>query len=541
VVSPSGRVGPTVRRAPTYISCDRILGKMGPPTRSVVTGASAVAVGLLLLAVATSFLPMSSVTAGPAAIMPSDYRSTTPSGTNLSSPVVGVIGTIPAGRFPEHMVEDVASGLLYVSNEGAGTVSVLDGTSLVTNIAVGAGASGLAYDPNNNTVYVANSAVGSVSVISGTTVIATIPTGQGPCSPVFDAQDGYVYVPNSLSNNVTILNGTTLVGSTPVGEEPVDATYDPVNGTVYITNEESDFENILEGNLTVDVALTHLIAPFETVFDSVNDLLYVTNITPNDGIMSDVTVLNGTQRVATFPVGPGPDFAGVDTSTGEVYLPSIGLDAVEVINGTSITGSVAVGGEPQQAEFDPANGLVYVPDELTDDVNVISGYRVVADVPVGQNPIAAAYSPASGYVYVSEIGAGAVDVLGTVTGWQVNFTAHGIPRGDDWSITIKQVTVSSVALSLQEYEANGSYAYLVGAPAGYVGAPANGSFTVNGGPVVLIVNFTVLQGPAGPGWLGFPNPVGALLVGGTVATLIGVTIWQLLIRRLRKRERVLRG
>jgi YVTN family beta-propeller protein len=478
-------------------------------------------------------LPAASVPASPARPV---------NGTPANRSVIGVRGTMPVGVLPTFMAEDLANGWVYVSNEGSATVTILDGTHVEQTLSVGAGDSGLVYDPVSQFVYVADSDSDQVSIIDGTAVLATVTTGQGPCAPAYDAADGWIYVPDSGSNSVTIVNDTTVVATVSVGEDPVDATYDSNNGTVYITNEESDFENVLEGNATVALAPTNkLIVPFTTVYDPVNHLLYVTNLTPNDGIYSLMTVINGTHPIATFVVDPGPTPMTVNTSSGLVYLPSIGYDAVQVLNGTSLVSSVLVGGDPISAEFDPANGLVYVTDDLTDDVTVMNEQRVVADVDVAENPSVALYDTANGFVYVTDRGAGETTALGLVPGWSVNFTETGLVRGTYWSVTVKEVTGVSTTNSLVQYLPNGSYAYEVGAVVNYTSKPATGVFNVTGNPVEVAVTFSLNPKGAGPGFLGLPNPIGAVLVGTAVALIVGVTVWRLMERRQRRRDRVLRG
>jgi YVTN family beta-propeller protein len=504
-------------------------------------GAAFVLVGLLGLSAiaAGAIVPHN----GTGLSAPRDVYATSgsPSATPTNQLVVGIEGSMDVGKRPTYMAEDLANGWMYVSNEGSATVTVLDGTHVEGNLSVGDGASGLVYDPESQFVYVADSSSNEVTVLDGTTNLATVPAGHGPCAPAYDAEDGWVYVPNEGSASVTILNGTTVVATIPVGADPVDATYDPMNGTVFITNEQSDFENILYGNATIALAPTYLINPFTTLYDPVNGFLYVTNITPNDGILSDVTVLNGSARLATFGVGPGPGYPAVNTSSGEVFVPSIGLDSVQVLNGTNLSGSVYVGGNPAAAAFDPDNGLIFVADDLTNDVSVLTPTRVVADVSVGQNPSWATYDSVNRYMYVAASGASQVFALGPVPGWAVNFSEKGLAKGIYWSATVKEVSAVSNSTSVIIYLPNGSYGYEIGAVVGYTPQPATGIFNVTGNAIDLLITFTQPPKPPGPGWLGLPNPIAGVLVGSAVAIVVGVTAWQLLSWRQRRRDRFLRA
>jgi YVTN family beta-propeller protein len=463
-----------------------------------------------------------------------------PGAAATTEKVIGVDATLVVGEFPTFMAEDPTDGWIYVTNSGSGTVSVLNGARVLANLTVGGGASGIVYDPVTDAMYVSDTGAGEVSIIHGTQVVATVRVGPSPETPAFDAADGWVYVPNFQTSSVSILNNTTVVATIPVGEEPTDATYDPANATVYITSEESKYENILQGNTTVAVAATHLLLPFTTLYDPLNQWMYVTNVTPNGGIESDVTVLNGSSDVATFPVGPGPGYPAVDSTNGWVYLPSAGLDTVQILNGTSIRNSVPVGGYPMAAEFDPSNGDVYTPDDLTDDVSVINESRVVADVAVGEQPTSAMFDTANDNVYVADRGGGEMNALGLVTGWEVNFTETGLPTGTSWAVTIGQVTTVGHSVALVDYEANGSYAYTVDAVSGYNPQPATGPIVVDGSPIEIVIHFSAVSGAPPSGVFGFPNPFGEILIGSVLAIAIGGTTYVLWGRRSRKKERLLR-
>ncbi|MFP3265553.1 MAG: YncE family protein, partial [Acidilobus sp.] len=68
---------------------------------------------------------------------------------------------------------------------------------------------GIAYDPSNGYIYVANNGSGTVSVINGTTVIATIRVGQGPTGVAYDPSNGYIYVTDAGSDSVSVINSAT--------------------------------------------------------------------------------------------------------------------------------------------------------------------------------------------------------------------------------------------------------------------------------------------------------------------------------------------
>jgi YVTN family beta-propeller protein len=122
-----------------------------------------------------------------------------------------LVGSVGVGREPAYAAYDSADGYVYVTDYGSGTVTVLNGTTVVGTLTVGEGPMFLAYDPGNSLLYVSNHDGGSVSLIYGTTVIATVRVGSDPMGPVWDAATGQVYVPNWGSDNVSVLSGGNSV------------------------------------------------------------------------------------------------------------------------------------------------------------------------------------------------------------------------------------------------------------------------------------------------------------------------------------------
>jgi YVTN family beta-propeller protein len=79
-----------------------------------------------------------------------------------------VTATIPVGSDPGAVAVDSAAGNVYVANNGAGPVSVIDeATNAVTDtVPVGSASDGVAVDPATHTAYVTNPSAGTVSVVS---------------------------------------------------------------------------------------------------------------------------------------------------------------------------------------------------------------------------------------------------------------------------------------------------------------------------------------------------------------------------------------
>ncbi|MGI0071970.1 MAG: YncE family protein [Thermoplasmata archaeon] len=506
-------------------------------------------VSLLLLgsAFAVGVLPAGGSTPGVASGA-SAPELTVPPNPPSTTPVVGVIATTPVGDLPTFLVQDTASGLIYVTDQGADNVTVLRGTSPIATVPVGTGDEGIAFSSSNGTIYVANYGSESVTIINGTTVERTLPVGSDPISPVYDPTDGLVYVPDFGSSSVDILNGTAVLANVTIGEGPVNAIYDPALGDVVITSEYSESESVLSGTTVVESIDTGLVLPDQAVYDATNGLLYVMNQTiqpshgfcpPNCGIhygSGIAVVIRNSSVVTTVGVGGGPGYATVDTENGWLYVPDGQTDSVTVLNGTTLVGTVGVGGLPEASQYDPADGLVYVVDQLTGAVSVINGTTLIAQPSIGIYPEVTIYDPSNRQVYVADQGSSQVSVLGTVTGYSVQFEETGLPAGTDWSVTYQGVTRGAATPSILFYEPNGTFSYFVNPPTGYVPLTnATGETEISASAQVVHIVFGVASGSGGPAAL----PWLTLEVGAAVgAGIAAVLAWAFLTRRTRKRERI---
>lgn len=278
------------------------------------------------------------------------------------------------------------------------------------------------YDTQNGYVYVVSSGpygtYGNVSVLNGASIVRTIGVGGGADPPIYDPQNGFVYIQNTADGNVSILNGTTLVATVGVGW--------------------SDFANAVTG---VDWGAYVPVAGYPA-YDPDNGFVYVPN-----SVSDNVSVLNGTQVVATIPVGSVPLYANFDPMNGYMYITNDNNNCypgecndvgnVTVLNGTSVVGTAGVGLFPSEPTIG-ANGYLYVPNAGSCDpysyvagcdsanVTVINGTTVVANVSVGSGPFQAVSDPRNGFVYVSHAGAWASDNLTVINGTSV-LAQVGVP------------------------------------------------------------------------------------------------------------------
>ena len=116
------------------------------------------------------------------------------------------------GSKPNSISIDLKTNMVYVSNYGSNTVSVIDGNynnkDIFANIQDFLGRLIFGSNYNKN------------SIVSNT-VVATIPVGNHPTSISVNPKTGMVYVANRGDDTVSVINGTKVLRTLPAGMDLV--------------------------------------------------------------------------------------------------------------------------------------------------------------------------------------------------------------------------------------------------------------------------------------------------------------------------------
>lgn len=240
---------------------------------------------------------------------------------------------IPVGALPSGIAVNARTGLVYVANEGDGTLSVIaaasnrvvGGVSLIDTLALGGSASpmGVAVDEGTNTIYVAETGAAKVALVDGATgtVRTTAAVAPGPWGVAVNPQTHQVYV-TSLAGSVSVLDGAS-------------------------------------GAVTSVIDDARLQRPAGIAVNARTNQVYVANLAGDS-----VAVIDGTSNAVTgaIPVGSRPTAVAVDPSGGLVYAANFGGATLSVLdpatNSVVMTRSVGVG--PLAVAVDPVPGVVYV-------------------------------------------------------------------------------------------------------------------------------------------------------------------------------------
>jgi len=258
---------------------------------------------------------------------------------------------------------------VYVTNEGSGTVTPINTATNAagTPIAVGTNPKGVAVTPDGKTVYISNEGSNTVAAINTATntVVATIPVGNSPEDVAISRDGKTVYVPNFLSNTVTAINTATntVVATIPVGNSPVGAAVTPDGKTVYVANLNSNTVTAI--NTATNAVVATIAVGFEPLGVAVSPngkTVYVTN----NGGDTVTPIITATNTAGTpIAVGNTPAFPGI-CSNGNALLAAgltfkantSGALACTLASGpTGATGPVFTGGTLQFAGADIASAL----------------------------------------------------------------------------------------------------------------------------------------------------------------------------------------
>src|SRR2546428_12127926 len=363
-------------------------------------------------------------------------------------------------------------GEVFVANFYSNTVTVIsDATNaVIANILVGSYPNGVAYDSGKGEVFVANYASNTVSVISDATnaIVASIPVGSNPYGVAYDSGMGEVFVTNSYSDNVSVISDATnaVVATIPVGSysKPIAVAYDSGTGEVFLTNTNS----------------------------------------PTVTVISDAT----NAVVATIPVGSSPNGAAYDAGSGYTYVANSLQGTISIISTGHYPVSYTETGLPTGTSWSVTlNGTTHASTTNTitfSEANGTYAYTVgsVADYMA---------SPASGSVTVSGARVSRSITFTAVppARYDVSFTETGLPTGTSWSVTLRGTTLTSTMSTITFSEANGTYAYTIGAIPGYSTPSYAGSIVVLGtgvthavpwGQVTYAVTFEESGLPPGTSW-----------------------------------------
>jgi len=340
--------------------------------------------------------------------------ATQDSGCRHPAPTTG-LGLGPAGSALDQHIRT-----LYIANQGANTVSVVDPDACNARNRAGCGRvwptttvgqlpKAVAIDESLDTLYTANQIDSTVSVVDTRTCNAHVTSGCGRTSPTIavtggafnltiDAGTHTLYVANINSNTVSVINTatcnariTTGCGQTPhsvrTGNAPAAVLLDPSTGTLYVSNNADHTVAVVDartcnattttGCATAPPTVATVDAPRFLTIDPATATVYVSIRNDSSLAMIDTRRCNArtTSGCATAPsvvhVGFLPYDIADDTRTGRILVGNVGDSTISsfraatcnarITTGCTLTQpTVETGGWPTNLTVDQRTGTLFV-------------------------------------------------------------------------------------------------------------------------------------------------------------------------------------
>lgn len=181
--------------------------------------------------------------------------------TNLSTSAVTDLNVTGTNGDPEGVVFSPDGTHAYITNAGAGTLSVLNlaGPNVSNTITLGGSPYGIALSHDGKTAYVTDQNGDSVWVVNTATAVitATITVGASPAHISISPDGTTAFVANRGTDTVSVIDlaTNTVTQTLTVGSGPWDAAWAPNGKTIYVTNDGDGTVSVVKLNTPTSAAL----------------------------------------------------------------------------------------------------------------------------------------------------------------------------------------------------------------------------------------------------------------------------------------------
>lgn len=156
-----------------------------------------------------------------------------------------VIDSFQIGWGPDQMALDEVGRYLYIAHSSPNSqypqnisITNLDNNQ-VTSITTSKLSRRVAIDRTRGLAYFTNPKQNTVSIVRGSSLLSNLPTGDYPWGVAVHEDSGYAFVTNKESDTVTVLLEGKVVETLPAGNVPLGVATDPISRYVYVVNENS--------------------------------------------------------------------------------------------------------------------------------------------------------------------------------------------------------------------------------------------------------------------------------------------------------------
>lgn len=315
------------------------------------------------------------------------------------------------------LVEEAPAQLVYVTNEDAGTISIISpvSQSVIGEVEVGTRPRGIEVSGDGNLVYVALSGspkcpptmpdeecaaqeadksrdgIGVVDARLGS-VVRVLPGGSDPEEFDVDEAGGRLFVSNEDVGQLSIVDLASgeVLEVVEVGEEPEGVRLRPDAATVYVTSETDHAVTVVDTR-SAEVVATIAVGwrPRDSIFTADGTRAYVSAEHGSSIAVVDVATSTVLETIM-LPPGSLPMGLALSPDERRLYVANGRARTVSVIDVATlaVVANVEVGTRPWGVGLTADGKFLYTANGPSNDVSVIDteSLNVVATIRVGQTP-----------------------------------------------------------------------------------------------------------------------------------------------------------
>ena len=382
-----------------------------------------------------------------------------------------VVATVPVGLNPEAIVANPVTNKIYVANQSANTITVIDGaTNLTTTINVGSAPVAIAVNTLTNQIYVANSGSGNVTEVDGISGnTSTIPTGSTPGAIAVNPVTNQILV--ASPSNITIIDGVTkntstiaAIGTTGMalninanrlyicgfsGIAAIDiasrtvlatipvasvtftsAIYNPLLNQVYFGDSLANAFFVLDAATNQQIVPSGPFGGGAVALNPITDQVLVSN-----GFIGLYNALTNTASLLQSGFSNGWNVAAMNPVTNQVYLVSNAGNTLGILNGNngySLGSTLSTGIAPTAVSVNPATNRIYVANSASNSVTVIDGApNNVTLFSGGMNAFSVDVNPFTNTAYIGDTANNTVSIVNGTT-----YAVTSVPVGQQTFATL---------------------------------------------------------------------------------------------------------
>ena len=203
-----------------------------------------------------------------------------------------VVATIPTGRSPHEILVDVSKGVAYVSNRSENTVSVMDLRSRqeLARIPAPGAPHGLALSADGATLFSTGRQEINVIDLAARQRVASIPVGQRPHMLRRSPDKTRLYTGNMRDGTISVIDiaRRAVITTIPVGRTPEDLAISPDGREILVGNQDDDSVTVIDAAthaVTATVKLPERGAPIRLRYSPDGQTVFIASRRAGAGVL----------------------------------------------------------------------------------------------------------------------------------------------------------------------------------------------------------------------------------------------------------------